>query len=135
MNNEKANGTNKPEVDEIKREMNRLFIEDISKGRKIYLGLFVLLLALDIYRTFIMSPDSSSGHQTAVIIGYGGLSLLFLIFFLKTTSVVIDLPRWALLVVIVLALRIPFVMLAAILILDYLTYRKVKELKKEIEQK
>ena len=132
---EKTDAETKKEVDSITREMNQMFIEDISKGRKIYLGLFLLLLAVDVYRTFIMSPFSSSGHQTAVMIGYGVISLSFFIISLKTTSLVIDLPRWALLVVIVLALRVPFVMLAAILILDFLTIRKVKELKKEIRQK
>ena len=69
------------------------------------------------------------------MIGYGVISLSFFIISLKTTSLVIDLPRWALLAVIVLALRVPFVMLAAILILDFLTVRKLKELKKEIRQK
>ena len=41
---EKTDAETKKEVDSITREMNQMFIEDISKGRKIYLGLFLLLL-------------------------------------------------------------------------------------------
>lgn len=132
MSKESMNTTGTKEEYDLNTEMNQMFIDDLRTGRRNYLILFVLLVIVDIYWIFLMSADS--GHGTAVLIGHGIISISFFLVFIKATSVVIDPPRWLLLLLIIVALRVPFVMLVSIIILDILVVRKVKSLKKEIAE-
>jgi hypothetical protein len=110
-----------------------LTIKHNSEVRRSDLILFAVLLLVDIYRVFLLSSDSPSNITLIVSIIYYVLNFLFLISFIRVAPVALDIPSWAIIagIVVLVGFKIPFLLLGIIVLLDILTYLKVKRLMKE----